>query len=350
VKILIQAGKAVSTAEVGRLIAKVLDKEGYTVLLHRQYPTFYRLDRICDGLIIINPISPIWSLTYFNMFLKAKNELKGNVVFYGIADGIPKRIMFPDWVFKYVEIIANSKFSKKCLEKAGFKVIDVIPHAVDFEEVEIAQKLAEEYRKKIRNQFGDKVVFGFLSNDLPRKGIDEFIQACDELYSKFKDFVVLVISKETIKARLAGKEWAYFVSSFGSRDHVEIMGFLGAIDYLIYTAKCDSFGLPILEANAMGTPVIHVKSEPYIEFTDEKANVMFKYEREVTKDLGEGIDYIFHEYDITELVNAIEYAIDIYYNKRDEYEDRKTKAQEKAREFDIYKIYSKFTKYFKKKE
>ena len=77
---------------------------------------------------------------------------------------------------------------------------------------------------------------------------------------------------------------------------------------------------------------------------------MFKYEREVTKDLGEGIDYIFHEYDITELVNAIEYAIDIYYNKRDEYEDRKTKAQEKAREFDIYKIYSKFTKYFKKKE
>jgi len=344
-KVLIQAGKAISFQEVGRAIAKVLERKNFAVLLHRQYPSFYKLNKYCDALIVINLVSPLWSLTYFNLYLKGKNELKGRAVFYGIADGIPKKVMFPLWVFYNIEFVANSQYSKKCLEKAGFKVLEVVPHGVDLEEVQLARTLSEEYRKRLSKDFSNKVIFGFVSNYLPRKGIDELVTACDLLYSKRKDFVVLFITGEGAKAKLKGKPWAYFVSPFGSREHVEILGFLGAIDYLAYSAKCDSFGLPILEAMAMKTPVIHVHAEPYVEFSSNKFNITFPYERESLRDLGDGIHYIFHEYNPQELANAMDYAIDIYLNNKSLYEDMKVKAYEKAKEFEIDKVYTSFIKY-----
>ena len=338
-KVLIQTSKSVSLSEVARQIAYVGEKLGHVIILNRSYPSRDTIFSIAKALVLIYPPSPAYCMHWFLIYREAKKELNGRVVYYTTIEGKPKRLAFPQWVFRDVEFIANSHYTAKMLQSIGLKVKDIIHHGILSEEVKLASYYARKYENIIKSKFKNRVVFGTVSDLLPRKGLDKLIEATKMLLKKRQDFVVLLITKKDIMPHIQTIPNMFMVCEFGSRDHTEIMGFYGAIDYLIHPALAEGFGLPVLEAMAMGTPVIHAWYEPLSEFSHKDANLTFPPSLIRYVDTQEGILYEFHEYDPEDLAEMMEKAIDIKLKHKDEYEDRKAKVKEQAMKFKSEELY-----------
>jgi len=338
-KILIQTSHAVSLSEVSRQIAYVGEKLGHVVILNRGSPTYYRISQLCDALIIVMPASPTFCMRYYYYYYLAKNSLNGRVVYYTTTEGLIKPFLIPYFMKDKVEFIANSYYTKKCLEHANLRVIDVVPHGVLQVEYEKAIKIVPKYRQIIKNRFKDKVVFGCIADYRPRKGLDRLLEAIRILSQKRNDFVVLFITKQNILPKIKGIQNAFFTAEFGSREHYEILAFLGSLDYYVSPSLAEGFNLPVLEANFMGTPAIFVKSYPMLEYADHEANITFTYNRIVHVDCEEGILYEYHEYNVQDLVEAMNRAIEIRKNSKEEYENMRAKVREKVKDYQSEKLY-----------
>lgn len=349
-RILVQTGKATSLNEVARQVSYILEQKNIPYVLNRQYLTYVNYKPYFTGVIFIYPANPSYCLHWFYQYIKAKSELNENVIYYTTIEGIPKKQMIPEWVISNVEFIACSYYVKSRLEKVGFKVVDVIHHGYPLYEVSTALEMAKKYRKVIESNFKGKVIFGFVGDFVFRKGIEKLIEAIKILSSKRKDFHVLLITKNTILKYIRDVPNISLVSEFGIRDHVEIMGFYKSIDYLIIPSLAEGFGLPLLEANALGTIAIINKLPPFEEFSDMKNNIVFDYTNVHYIDRQEGILYEIFDYNIKELVNAIDYAIDIKLKYSSHYEDRKVKVQEHVKNLTSEKQYDKLVSKLKIKE
>lgn len=337
------AGASISFMEVARNIAKVLIAHGATpVLEHKFLPDHVRKGFV-ESVLIVYTADPILALEYAPHVMLVKPLLKEKVCFYATIDGRPLREFASRPIYRVVSFVANSEWTRRMLTQAGMTVEDVVPHAVDFREVEQALVRAEELRKKIRAKFKDRVVFGVVSNDSPRKNLDGLAEACQYLSKKRDDFVVLAITEKK-RPHLFEFNNFYFAGEFGTRSHVDILAFMAACDFLVHPSFCEGFGLPVLEAMAVGTPVVHCWYPPLSEFSDPKANITFpyQYEEEVEPEHG-GQVYIFHRFSFEDLADAMSQAIDVARN-REEYEERRIRARERAEEYDIYKVYSYFAK------
>ena len=340
-KVLVQTGKSPSISEVSRQIAYVVEQRGHIAILNRGLPSYYDWKKVCDALILVYPVSPVWSISHFLHYYNAKKQLQGRVLFYTTCDGVPKRYQFADWCFREVQLVANSNFTRKCLERCGFKVIDVVHHGVLTEELKLAQYKVNEYKRIIQKRFGDRIVFGVVSDDNPRKGIDKLLNALRILQQKRDDYVVLLVSKKNVVAKLKDVKNVYLTAEFGSRQHFEILGFMGACHFTIFPSLCEGFGLPVLESMSMKTPVIHAWFEPLTEFSIKDGNITIDIIGEYEYDSQEGIFYIMHEYDEVELANAIDSAIDIVKKYKSQYEDMQIKVYEQAMKFKSEDLYSK---------
>jgi len=340
-KLLVQTSKSVSLSEVGRQIGYVAEQKGYIVVLNREFPQWTDYRKVANKMILVHAISPLWSTGYFAIYHKAKRELDGNVLFYATCEGVPKPHLFPEWVFSEVEFVANSRFTKLMLKRAGFRVREVIHHGVCEAEVEEAIEYIPKYREIVERYFKDRVSFAFVGDDVFRKNIDKLIEAVSLLSQKRDDFVIFIISKQSVKRKIAGNPFIYYVADMGSRLHSEILAFYGSCNYTVYSGSCDGFGLPILESMRMGTPVIHCWCDPYREFSTNDGNIVFDYTNEKIVDTGDGIDYIYYEYDVKELASALDNAIDIYKKYKSQYEEMKIKVEEQAKRFKAEELYSK---------
>lgn len=344
-KVLIQTSKATSLSEIGRQIAEVCERLGHHTVLNRDYPIYPRFRGVFDAAIFIYPFLPTWCSTYIYKVYVARKELQGRAVMYTMVEGLIKKPLIPEWVKKDFEVIANSRYSAERLQDAGIKVIDVIPHGVPSYEIEYALSEAPKYRKVIEEQFSDKVVFGVVARAHFRKGLDALYEAVKRLSEKRDNFVVLMITDHSELPKIQKVPNCYYVATFGGRLHREIMTFYAACDYLLHPAYNESFGLPVLEANAVGRPVIACKLPPFEEFADTKANIMFDYDDVELRPSSDGIYYELYIYDVQKLVDAMEYAIDIRLNKRDEYEDRCARVRERAAAFRSESLYQKLIEY-----
>jgi len=344
-KVLIQTGKAVSLNEVARQIGYVLEQRGIVTHLNRHTPTLPYYNEFVDAVIFVYPCAPAWCIQWFYHYVKAKRELNGRAVYYTTIEGIPKRQMIPDWVYRDVEFIANSNYTKQCLRKVGLPVIDVIPHGVLEIEIKQANELSEKYEKLIRSEFKDKVIFGFVGDMNFRKGWDKLLKAIEMLRERTKEFQVLFITKKEILKYIQNIPSTSLVSEFGIRSHVEIMGFLKAIDFLVFPSHAEGFGLPVLEANAVGTPAIICNLPVFREYADLNSNVVFDYVDVQYFDNQDGVMYEMYMYKVEDLKSALEYAIDIKKNYPSMYEEMKVKVSEKVKNFRSENLYVKFINY-----
>jgi len=345
VKVLIQTGKAVSLGEVSRQIAYVGEKKGHIVYLNRQTPSWISYRDVCDAVIFFYPLIPTWCINYIYEYYKARNELGGKSIFYTTIEGVPKRHVIWPWIRERCEFIANSKFTAWCLRKAGLKVKDIVYHGVLFDEIDLAYEKVDSYRKTIEEYHKGKVAFGVVVDDNPRKGLSLLIEAINKLSEKRSDFVVLLITKQNVMEKIENVPNVYFVAEFGSRSHDEIMGFMGACDWLIQPSLCEGFCLPLLESMAMGTPVIHGNFPPLMEITDKKGNILIPISKASLVNSDDGVAYMYHYYDPLKLAEAMSRAIDIVKEDSDRYNDMRERVKEKARKFDSKKLYSKLYKY-----
>jgi len=339
--------KATSLQNVAKDIAYVLMKRKHTPRIITYLSSPYSLAPLCDALIMIYPASPLFCSPQFLFYRDWKTYIEKPIIFYTTIEGRPSRKSLQEWMIRDVEFIANSQYTYEKLTEVGFTVIDIIPHALVKSQIESARELVPIARKNLQQLHGDKVIFGAIAFYHARKGLDYLASACVQLAQKRDDFVVHLVTNLETKRVLGDVPHLYIDTVFGTRAREEILAFMGACDFVIVPSLAEGFGLPLLEANAMGTPVIHCAYKPLTEISDLQNNITFEYRDIKYVDLQEGIDYEFHIYETKKLVEAMDYAIDMIKNDPQEYEKRCEKLKNVIKKYDAEKIYSRFIDYLK---
>jgi L-malate glycosyltransferase len=156
-------------------------------------------------------------------------------------------------------VIANSRAAGERLVGLGFtgnKKVQVLPNCIDLEEV-TPRSLAEEVRRQLGIAIGAPVA-GVLGNLRPEKDLETFLQAARQIQTVLPDARFLVIGdgpeRQKLEHRSAELGLARSVLFLGDRKDVPDL--LATIDLLILTSITESFPNAILEAMAIGRPVV----------------------------------------------------------------------------------------------
>ena len=258
---------------------------------------------------------------------------------YVTVEGIPAREGLIYTNLHRLEYIANSKFTADCLRQAGLKVIDVVHHAVDWSLCHKIYQMKDKLKQKLKRQYGNKCILLVNARNDPRKGFKLLADALPLVENKWKDKFVILLLSNALPAELAKFKCVRVHALFGSLPYWKVLELMCAVDYLIFPSVCEGFGLPVLEANAVGTPVIHAWFPPLSEFSSKDFNFVFPYgERRMVKPSSSQY-WIFHLYEPEWLADMINYAIDVYYNSKSEYKEYCEKAHEHAQKWDYHLVY-----------
>jgi glycosyltransferase involved in cell wall biosynthesis len=164
--------------------------------------------------------------------------------------------------------IAISKFGKRMLEDAGFSAL-YAPHAID-----TSIFTPPDDRGRIRMELGIPedafvIVLNAANKDAVRKSFPEQFLAFSKFSQRHPDAMLLVHSSVQAPNALNLMD---IVTHLGIKDRVKfsdqyslvtgriqpqnLAALYGAADVLTQTSHAEGFGLPIIEAQACGTPVI----------------------------------------------------------------------------------------------
>jgi glycosyltransferase involved in cell wall biosynthesis len=340
-KIIISPLTAVSVINQAELIKKLLTQKGYDVVYKNTISIYDINDERNKA---------------FLWFTLATVTFLGDAVFpylycskpkavYVTIEGIPTKANILCSNIPKLDLIAVSNFAKECLTQAGLNVIDVVHHAIDWEK---CQKLREESKtleKKWREEFKDRTIFLYVGRNDPRKGLDRLAKAISIANAELKDQTVYLIYSEGELSTLEDLPNVIRIGNFGSMDYDQVLRMIGACDYLLFPSVCEGFGLPLLEANALGRPVIHAWFPPFDEFSSKEFNFTFGYQRKVLVNQGNAQYWVFHEYRPELLAEMIKFAVITHQENRDEYNEYCQKAIEHTKNWDYKLIYPKLLKY-----
>jgi len=200
-------------------------------------------------------------------------------------------------------------------------------------------KIVNAIRERLIRKHGDRVILGALAFWHKRKGLNLLAEAVKILSKKRDDFVVHLVTDTKTRGILGEVPNMYIDCVFGTKAREEILAFLGSLDYLIVPSLAEGFCLPLIEANVMGTPVIHCLYPPLSEISDVKNNITFDYDDVFYEDLHEGIDFELHYYSPKTLAESMEYALDLRIDDEDDYISRCNGVRRMIERFDAEKLY-----------
>lgn len=340
-RICLITSKATSLSNVAKDIAKVAMGLGHPARLFSYLIPPVDMFKCCDAAIYVMTFSPVWIGTWLMNYRDVTiGRLKGRkwipAIMYVTIEGRPKIHLMQDWMGRHVRYYAVSKYVRARLMEAGLPIEGVVYHGVDPEVVEEAKNLVPIVRKKLLDSLGVKHLYVSILSQHPRKGLKQLLRVWENITSELPDTALYVLTP----AREPTPPQCYIDNKFGQYTKPEVFALMGAADYVIVPSYCEGFGLPLIEANAMGTPVIHCLYPPLTEITGEH-NITFPYSDIRWFDAQEGIQYEFHVYEDKELADAIKQSYDILVNKPDAYKELSSKAVEHAKKFDIFKLYPK---------
>jgi len=149
----------------------------------------------------------------------------------------------------------------------------VVPHGVDPQEFQISRELT----KKVLDGLSiTKPFLLFIGTLEPRKNIVRLIQAFERVAGEFPDFILVIAGKpgwgfDEIFTAMRTGEHRNRIRYLGFVTEVEKKALLSECEELIYPSLYEGFGLPVLEAMAMGAPVITSNISSLPEVTGEAA-------------------------------------------------------------------------------
>ena len=120
----------------------------------------------------------------------------------------------------------------------------------------------KEWRNEIRNKYNikdDIFIFGFVGRITKDKGINELLEATRNFLGKYTDSVLLIVGTQEHKGLISEEllEWSQKekrVIYCGTTNEVE--KYYAAMDSFILPSYREGFGSVVIEAEAMGIPVI----------------------------------------------------------------------------------------------
>jgi len=337
-KLVILTSKGVSLKGVANDISVVANEYGVETVVIDNYMLPYQVARMGDAVITVMTFNPL-TATHWLLINHDLSRYGVSTLMYSTVEGIPSKQGIRDWMVGTFPIVANSNYTKSRIEFVGIPVLDVVYHGINFRHVERATTLVPKSREYIRSKLGDAIVAGIVSMSHPRKGLQLFKDVVAMVRSVNKDIKFFVVTDYTGASIFSRTEGVYAEDSFGKRDRVSTLSMIGAFDIYIQPSLAEGFGLPVLEAMAMGVPSVHLAYDPLTEFSDRSFNFHVPYSDVVFRSFRDGIDYELHLYNVKDFANTVIDAVECMTKRKSEWEDRKAKALEKARKFDIFNLY-----------
>jgi glycosyltransferase involved in cell wall biosynthesis len=341
-KLGIITGKAPSLKVVANDISTVFKEEGVpNSIYYMPVPEFEAVYQF-DKSIIFMPFDPSYAIPYFLIYREYGR--KGiDRVFYTTIEGYVIRQMLPDWVKRDVEVIAVSNYVREKLEEAGINVLDVIHHGID------TKQLKDIIPKKdaVRKMTGGKVVFGTIASSHKRKGLDLLASAISLIQEKI-DAGFYILTQPDARPLFSGLKNVYVDVLFGRYTRLELLRLISSFDFYICSSLSEGFGLPLIEAQAFGIPVIYPDYAPLNEFMNPNINFPFQWESIEEYEDKFGIRFELHIYKPESLAEKIVEAYNLHASNNDEYKKITVKAKRYVSEkYDIRKHYPNFKKYLK---
>lgn len=314
-------------------IKLVLENEGFVVL--ENLSPFSQI--MLGGIIVLANATDIYHRPYFIRYYNAK---KPKVLYVG-AEGKMIYDTMVQWLYTSVDPIANSEFSYRNLVSSGIRPKGALLHGVNITLAENAKKKADEIRSKLQAQFTNKTYIGVVSGTTERKNMKLFVETTGILNKQFPDVAkqieFFVISNKDFLQYVVPAN-VHFIAEFGSKPREDIFAFYGAMDYVLVPSGCESFGLPVLESMAMGTPVIHMPVAAMAEFTSWQYNILFApKEEEDYLDKRFMVQEKIARFDPAELATIIANIVNLT-----DKQIRAENLQKLAKNYDIFKQYKYF--------
>lgn len=219
----------------------------------------------------------------------------------------------PDREIEFVNehwcVVAVSRFEYARMRARGFRVCGVVGRPINSAAIERALKSGDDswrrrFGRYILTVGGDQVI---LPPRYPRKGLDRFDEAIGMIRGELRRRSIRVV---------AVSNWPYFRNvdvriPFGSLSEDELYQLIRQCDLFVFPSRLEAFGLPVLEAMALGKIVVHANAPAYNEFAvgigipeDKLVEV-----RDFVPELG--MWWRVYDYPARELADAILYALDM---------------------------------------
>jgi len=333
---------SVSLQKVSRSIAQVFDEkkdelniDGTKLFLSQQVsPTEYQ---DVDLAIVVMTFDPLFVKAYAFIVYYLQQYGK-KAIFYTTTEGKLLPTDGIDWIKREIVPYANSEYTKEKLIKYGMRVAGVVYHGIDFQRFQSYP----DARPLIREQLGlseNDFVAGYIAGCYSRKGHDRYAEVIRQVYKKDPSIKFVVLTTDKCAKHYDGVPNTVVVSDFGKLDDEEVEQMYQAFDIYVHASLSEGFGLPVLEALASGLPVVHTDYKPLSEITTKETS--FRAPTRFISYIQEtgAIKYELHYYKIDEFVDAILKAKEAVLSKKEYYRE---KALERAKEFDIHKVYNAF--------
>lgn len=100
----------------------------------------------------------------------------------------------------------------------------------------------------------------------------------------------------------------YVDPSYGKMNRIEVLQKMNAVDVGVVPSLAEGFGMPLLEFNALGKPVIHGDFPPLNEISivdNYKLKVVNFTHYKMEGESVDGIDYTFMLYDVDQMAKTI---------------------------------------------
>jgi Glycosyltransferase len=351
----VRAPRAVSLRNVGEDVCHVLRSEGLECEISEYFYLEDMAKRGVTHVINVSTVDPVWGL-YAASTLSFLRVYRGvRTVWYGTVEGYFRRALYSDALFIGHNYVANSTFTKSVLEKFGLKVLGVVPHGVSEEKVRQAIKLGDRIRAELTKALEGKVMFSVVASSRRRKGWEELLEAWSMVDREVRrGSVVLYVSLREVeeaiaRAGLSGEFIRY--AYMGSLPHDRVLAFIRSTDFMIFPSLAEGFGIPPLEAAALGIPSIHAWFEPLSEFMPRTRLTFDTTGIEEYIEVGEqasGQVYVLHKYEPGELAGKIEEAYYLKVNDPDEYRELSESLARHATQYYASKVYRWFVDWVKK--
>jgi len=238
-----------------------------------------------------------------------------------------------DFINEYYCPVAVTNFEYIRMVKRGFKVYGVVGRPLNSKAIEKALKTEDDSWKRKFGKYiltigGDQIL---VPPKYPRKGLDRFDEAVGLIKSELKKRGIRVV---------AVSNWVYFKNidvriPLGSLSEEDLYQLIKQAELFVFPSRLEAFGVPPLEAMALGKVVVHANAPAYNEFT---IGIGISKDKQVEiKDYAPEIGKYWHVYDYPakELADLILYALDL---PKEERERIGKKAMEAAKQFYDYNI------------